>query len=192
LDLNRTKLLDALRKADANAASAPEQRELGTSYTLVGEALVAISNSKDAMYYYRKAFEIRDRLAKENPKLELYQHDLALSLNNLGIAAFRVGNFKDARDFFQKALPIYAQLVTEAPQEPAKHRDFCVAQYNIGSANEKLLDYTEAINWYEKAIKSAAKCDKPETIASLLNDIKKSLANCKAKQAKPADKKDSR
>ena len=191
LESSRRNLLDAERDADGEPGSTVKQQQLATQNILVGDALVATGQGKDAMYYLQKGFAIRERLAKESPKANPLQTDLGIAYHKLGMGAISINKPKDALDHFQKGLQIYERVLAATPNDPQAQRNALLGQFNIGHANELLSQFTEAIAWYEKALTAADKVAKPEIVVNDLADIKKQIEACKTKMtAKPKEKTD--
>ena len=63
---------------------------------------------------YKRALEIRERLAKENP--ETYDPDVAMTLNNLAVLYSDQNDFTVAMDAYKRALEIREQLAKGNPQ----------------------------------------------------------------------------
>ena len=63
---------------------------------------------------YKQALEIRQRLAKDNPKA--YEPDVAQTLNNLAILYSRTQRFPESEDMYKQALEIYQRLANDNPK----------------------------------------------------------------------------
>ena len=63
---------------------------------------------------YKQALEIRQRLAKDNPKA--YEPDVAGTLNNLALLYSDTQRFTEAEDMYKQALEIYQRLAKDNPK----------------------------------------------------------------------------
>ena len=83
-------------------------------YNLLGLICNDMSSMKDsAEHYLKKAIEIREELAKENP--DRFNAGLAMSYNNAGLFYDDQGNAEKAEYYYKKAIEIMEELAKENP-----------------------------------------------------------------------------
>jgi non-specific serine/threonine protein kinase/serine/threonine-protein kinase len=121
----------ALQFYDSLAAEEREdialQRELAEAYDRVGNVLgrpysANLGDTTAALASYRKALEIRSRLAAEHPHERQSQLDLWTSYNNVGGLMRETGDTRGALDLHESARRVIDALLTTAPDDEALWR----------------------------------------------------------------------
>jgi tetratricopeptide (TPR) repeat protein len=72
---------------------------------------------QEAVDSYRKALDIRERLAASDPTDAQAQRDLSVSYNKLGDVSLQTGAVQDAVDSYRKALDIRERLAASDPTD---------------------------------------------------------------------------
>lgn len=119
-----------------------------TLSNLMGLDYSAQNDFTAAENQYRKALEIRRKLAQMNP--DDYLPDLALICNNLAILLGSTNAFKDAEKLYREALKIYRNLSEEDPDAylpvlATNCNNLAVLYCNTGSFKEAEELYREAL-----------------------------------------------
>ena len=144
-----------------------------TLSNLMGLDYSAQNDFTAAENQYRKALEIRRKLAQMNP--DDYLPDLALICNNLAILLGSTNAFKDAEKLYREALKIYRNLSEEDPDAylpvlATNCNNLAVLYCNTGS-------FKEAEELYREALKSRRELteENPDTylpdLAGSCNDL---------------------
>ena len=113
--------------------------KIAVCYNHIGIVYQEENNFKQALRYYRKAFEIRE---------EHFQNDqisLGISCNNIGGAYYHLNCFQDAFSFYERALKIYQNAL------PPHHPKIASVFNNIAGIYEQRDNLEEALAYYEQA-----------------------------------------
>ena len=126
-----------------------------TLSNLMGLDYSAQNDFTAAENQYRKALEIRRKLAQMNP--DDYLPDLALICNNLAILLGSTNAFKDAEKLYREALKIYRNLSEEDPDAylpvlATNCNNLAVLYCNTGSFKEAEELYREALKIYRDLV----------------------------------------
>ena len=106
------KKLEALVAEDAEDA---EDEKLAEIYHLIGTISSDLASKKDETEEcYKKAIEIREKLAMSNP--ERFNPDLATSYNNAGVFYNKQGASEKAEEYYKKAIEIREKLAISNPE----------------------------------------------------------------------------
>ena len=98
---------------------------------------------------YRKALEIRRKLAQMNP--DDYLPDLAIGCNNLAYLLSDTGSFKEAEELYQEALKIYRDLSEKNPN--AYLPDLATSCNNLADLLQDTGSFREAEELHREALK---------------------------------------
>ena len=103
---------------------------------------------KDAETYYKKAMEICQRLAKDNPKA--YEPDVAHTLNNLAVLYSDTQRLSEAEEMYKQALVIRQRLANDNPKAYEPY----VAQTlnNLANLYKNTQRLSEAEDMYKQAL----------------------------------------
>ena len=98
---------------------------------------------------YKAAIQIRERLAKENPKV--YESDLARSYSNLANLYSDTQRLKESEEMYKAAIQIYERL---AKENPKVYQGFLVFNYYcFGTLMKENNKQDDAIRAFEHSIK---------------------------------------
>ena len=98
---------------------------------------------------YRKALEIRRKLAQMNP--DDYLPDLAIGCNNLATLLYNTGSFKEAEELSRETLKIYRDLVEKNPD--AYLPDLATSCNNLATLLYNTDSFREAEELHREALK---------------------------------------
>lgn len=126
-----------------------EESEFAALYNLLGIICGNLTLHKEQEQYFKKAIEIREKLAEKNP--ERYNADLAMSYNNVGAFYDNLGNFKLAEYFFKRAIVIREHLALDNPKR--YNMDLAESYDNFGIFYSYQCELIKAENFILKAIK---------------------------------------
>jgi hypothetical protein len=107
------------------------QRDLSISFERLGDLEGAEGNAAAARDFYRRALQLRQRLAELLPSDVQAQRDLSISFNKLGDLERAEGNAAAARDFYRRDLEIAERLAELLPTIVEAQRDLVVSQYKL-------------------------------------------------------------
>ena len=96
---------------------------------------------------YKAAIEIRERLAKENPKA--YEPDLADSYNNLANLYYENQRFEESVKMCKAAIEICERMVKENPK--AYEPDLARSYNNLALLYKKIQRFDESEKMYKAA-----------------------------------------
>jgi len=173
-------VLDSYKKVLPFIKNSP--LEMATYYTLLGAYYQEVEKNEDALYYYRKSLEIREKELGEK------HSDTAETYNSLGSIYEALKDFNQALLFYKKALAInlveldkndifiaisynnIASIYVELEEYNKAKKyllktleikntilkkndiDFAVTYTNLGFIEEKLKNYKIASEYYDKAL----------------------------------------
>ncbi len=98
---------------------------------------------------FKRALEIRDRLASNNP--QTYEPDVAQTLNNLGNLYSNKNDYSKAKATYKRALKIRERLAVNNPQVYEPY--VALTLNNLGNLYGQKNDYTAAEAAYKRALK---------------------------------------
>jgi len=106
------------------------------------------NNYPSAESAYKRALEIYERLAANNP--QTYEPDVATTLNNLAILYYDKNNYPSAESAYKRALEIYERLAANNPQtyEP----DVATTLNNLGFLYKAWLEATADKSYRKKGL----------------------------------------
>jgi tetratricopeptide (TPR) repeat protein len=117
-----------------------EESEKIPIYNQLGWAKDVQGEYKEAIAFFEKAFEIREKILAPN------HLDFASSNNNIGNVYCDMGEYLKGLSYLEKALKI-RQLSL-----PTNHLDLAVSYNNIGNVHHSMGEYSKALSSYEKAL----------------------------------------
>ncbi len=107
-----------------------------------------INDYQNAELYYKRAFEIFDRLAVENPAA--YKSELAMTCNNLGLFYKNINDYQNAELYYKQALEIRERLASE---NPAAYEPKLAGIYNnLGGFYDNINDHQNAELYFKRAL----------------------------------------
>jgi non-specific serine/threonine protein kinase/serine/threonine-protein kinase len=113
----------AITLDEASLAASPkaprQRRDLSTSNTQLGFALVRIGDVPGALTVYRRALELREGLMREDAKDAQAPKDVAIALYYIGVAENGLGRRAEAIAAFQRALALAATRGSDREDLPA-------------------------------------------------------------------------
>lgn len=118
--------LDSLAQEAHDDASL--QRDLGLSYSKIGDTLAAIGDTAGALEQYHKGLVIREGLAPAESTHAQVQRDVAVSYSKTGIIFEAMGDSAGALKYYYSALPIFEALATGDPTNAQARQDLAQLQ----------------------------------------------------------------
>ena len=103
---------------------------------------------KESEDMHKAAIEIRERLAKENPKA--YEPYLAGSYNNLAFLYYKIHRFDESEKMFKAAIEIRERLAKENPK--AYEPDLALVYNNLALLYNEIQRFDESEKMYKAAI----------------------------------------
>jgi tetratricopeptide (TPR) repeat protein len=135
--------------ADANPADTQFQSDLADSHNCIGVVLTRMGKLEEALEPYRKALDIREKLADANPATQ-FQSDLAESYTNIGDVLGRMGKWKEALAPLRTASAIYQKLADANPAVTASQRLLGASHMGIGNVLLETGKLEEALASFRK------------------------------------------
>ncbi len=126
-----------LARADQEAlAAAPEasndaRRDLAATITWIGALLGGMGQESQEEAEFRRALDIYQKLADDNPAVTKFRSDLAFSHNNLGLVLMD-GRPSAAAAEFRKGLALYQKLADDNPAVIAFRSDLAYSHNHLG------------------------------------------------------------
>lgn len=134
------------------AVSAPHdtdaQRDLSVSHNKMGDVLLKLGNTTEALKHYRSSISIRQILADRNPNDIETLRDLSVSHNRMGDILACHGDSTKAMEHYRADIGITQTLVKLDPNSTQAQRDLSISHNRIGDILENLGDTTEALEHY--------------------------------------------
>jgi serine/threonine protein kinase/tetratricopeptide (TPR) repeat protein len=148
------------------------QRDLAAAYEKVGRVQgnsynANLGDTKGALASYRKSLEIRERVARDNPKSLDLQDELASGYHGVADIYSGIGELQQAADAYQRAIMIRRRL-REARPADVNNRVQLAELYNflgdaqgmegyanLGNVKGALANYRNSVNLREELLKSA-------------------------------------
>ncbi|CAF0794620.1 unnamed protein product [Adineta steineri] len=130
-------------------------------YNQLGRVHQTQSNYENAIWYYEKALEIRQKTLPSNDPF------LATSYNNIGLVYCDIGEYSKALSYYEKALEIRQKTL------PSNHLDLAQSYNSIGTVYVNIAEYPKVLFFYEKAleIQQQALPSNHPNLATLYNNI---------------------
>ena len=145
---NRT--TDTSAKGKRNAAEA--QRDLSISYNKLGNVYLKSGQVTEALEYYQKCLEIRQRLVAADATDAQAQRDLSVSFEKLGDVHLKTGQVEQALTYYRKCLEIGQQLAAAAPRDVQAQRDLSVSYEKLGDVGRQTGELTAALEHYQQSL----------------------------------------
>lgn len=147
--------LDSLAQKSSGDPSL--QRELATAYQRVadiqGNQYSAHSgDTTGALANYRKALEIREKLAAARPADHPARRELAESCDKIGDISELMGDLSGALDFYRRSLAIRSSLSEEDPMNAQLRHDLASSYDSIGDTLAKTGDAQGALDNVRKGL----------------------------------------
>ena len=117
------------------------ERTKAVYYNQLGWAKKDQGEYKEAVKYYEKSIEIKERtLSKNHPDLATYYNNIALVYNNMG-------EYSKALEYYEKDIEITKIAL------PKNHPDLATSYNNIALVYKNMSEYSKALEYYEKSHK---------------------------------------
>lgn len=128
-------------------------------------------DDENALNYYFKAQEIRNKLSKEHPYLTKYKNDLADTYNNIGIVYKHKGEYEKALEYYLKVLAIYEEINKSNTGDFSSKTGLGAAYNNLGLVYTTIGNYSEALQYHLKSLKIKEDIGDKSGIAYSYNNI---------------------
>src|SRR5262249_60943853 len=109
-------------------------------------------NRPDAEAAFRRALELREKVAAEFPAIPEYRIDLAGSYVNFGRLIRDDGRTLDSLDWFAKAIPLLAGILEQDSRVSAARSFLRNAYASRAESLDRLNRYGEAVAAWERGI----------------------------------------
>jgi tetratricopeptide (TPR) repeat protein len=131
----------------SSAPTPQTARELGVSWSRLGEVYQAQNDLPQALQCFQRTLELMEALhtAAPTPQTQL---DLAIACNRLGVLYFNQNQFSQALPYFERDLQLSEQLLAAA-DIPKLRQSVEIARQCIANTQEKLLP-SKPMNIWEK------------------------------------------
>ena len=107
---------------------------------------------EEALAHYRKAIEVREKQARDNPTIGTYWNDTASFYVDVGLVQRKMGRLAEADGSFRKAIEIREKLVRDHP-EVGNYQDGLGWSYaDLAYAQREAGHTAEATAWHHKAL----------------------------------------
>ncbi|MBC7820525.1 MAG: serine/threonine protein kinase, partial [Planctomycetaceae bacterium] len=144
LQLGNTGSTDSPHVSNGEAESgSPRPSTLGRGIGSEGQSAVLTAER-----LYRRAYEIAQQLAADNPNDLEAQRDLSLSFKNLGDVFLKLGRADDALTQFQDGLKISRVLAEADPNDTQKQRGLAVSFERLGQVSLSLGKTDDALKYF--------------------------------------------
>ncbi len=117
-----------------------DESEKGEIYHQLGWIKMDRGRHREALSYYEKALEIRQRTLHSNHPL------LANCYNNIGTVYANMSEYPKALSSYEKALEIYQKT------HPENHSNVAGSYNNIASVYDMMGEYSKALSYYERVL----------------------------------------
>lgn len=102
------------------------------SYEKMGGVLLGLGHGEQARSDHERAYQIVERLIRQEPERADYLRDLSMSCNKLGDLMRGLKQGEQARLYFQKSLDIRERLARQEPDRADYLRDLSVSCERMG------------------------------------------------------------
>ena len=113
----------AIALDEASLAASPQaprqRRDLSTSNTQLGFALLRLGDAQGALAAYRRALELREGLMRDDANNVQAPKDVATALYYIGVAENGIGRRAEAIAAFERAMPLAAVRLSSTDDLPA-------------------------------------------------------------------------
>jgi tetratricopeptide (TPR) repeat protein len=139
-------------RAERSPADYDPQRDVSVASSKLGDVYRALGQGEEALRFYQKALELRERLYRAEPQRADFARDLSVSYDKLGDVYRAVGQGEEALRFYQQALEIAERLYRAEPQRADFARDLSVSYNKLGDVYGALGQGEEALRFYQQAL----------------------------------------
>jgi len=139
-------------QADNETTPQALSRLAGADFALASLA-VEIGDREDARLSLERSIKIRERLARENPKVAGFQRDLANSHFEMGLVLRATGRTNQALESHGKALDIRERLTRENPRVIEFQSDLAHSHHGIGDLKRETGHLDQAVQSHGEALK---------------------------------------
>ncbi len=154
-----------------------------------------LGNTRAALEAYRKSLEIRETLAKADPKNTLAQRDLGTIHENLGNVQVRLGDPRAALEAYCKRLAIAKGLAKADPGNVKTQRELSASHNKVGYEQWRQGNTSAALESYRNSVKVAEALLKvhpgnapaQHELAISYNNLAWSLATCPEQDLRDAN-----
>lgn len=120
------------------------QRDVTVAHERMGDVLLRLGNTEEALQEQQKALELRETMIEEQPDDEEVQRDLSVSHERLGIIHQEMKRNDLARGEYQESLRISKQLARARPKDPRARHDLAIAHDRLGRFHLQQQELAEA------------------------------------------------
>ena len=150
--------LEYLNDLSKESSSDPTlRRDLAAAYQKVGDvqgsrSAANLGDTPGAMKSYRKALELREALAAQDPGNVEVQGELAVTLDSVGDMLSQTGDKAGANDAYGRALKIREALVASDPKSVSARRSLGASYHRLASFLADRQEYREALPFWRKEV----------------------------------------
>jgi tetratricopeptide (TPR) repeat protein len=126
--------------------------DLALAYDRVGAITSEIGSKEQSQDAYRRAVEIYQKLARDNPHVNQYQDGLATTHNHLGRMECASGSWADAERSYRSAIEIREQLDHDNPTASEFRASLGTAYHDLGLLQGATRRQADAEGSYQRAI----------------------------------------
>jgi serine/threonine protein kinase/tetratricopeptide (TPR) repeat protein len=150
--------LEYLNDLSKESSSDPTlRRDLAAAYQKVGDvqgnrSAANLGDTPGAIKSYRKALELREALAAQEPGNAEVQGELGVTLDSIGDILSQTGDKAGALDAYRRALKIREALVASDPKGVAARRSLATSYHHMAGFLADGREYREALAVWRKEI----------------------------------------
>lgn len=163
--------------ATAGLHSSEARRDLAANYDRLGDTLLTMGNSAEALLNYRQAFTLREALHNEAAEPES-RRLVATSYQRIAQALALTGKLAEAKESQRQALRLFETLAAERPQDAVVQRDLFITFIKEGDLLAAGGDAEAALRRYRQAL----------PIAMVVADMAENKSSAKREVANAHDK----
>ena len=150
--------LEYLNDLSKESSSDPTlRRDLAAAYQKVGDvqgksSAANLGDTPGALKSYRRALELREALAAQEPGNAEVQGELAVTLDSVGDVLSQMGDKAGATDASNRALKIREALVASDPKSAAARSSLGASYHRMASLLADRQEYREALPLWRKEV----------------------------------------
>src|SRR5204863_32280 len=119
-------------------------------YNNLGDVTLQLGKAVEALAFFRKGLEVRQKLASADPRSAEAQRDLSVSYQRLGDVARSLGKVDEALGYYKQGVQIRQKLATDDPKNSQAQLDLFITHWALGRAEIARHDYASAANWFAR------------------------------------------
>jgi tetratricopeptide (TPR) repeat protein len=128
------------------------RRDLAMGHHNLGSLLQELGQRPAAEQSYRRALDLRQKLATGFPAVPAYRRELATSHHHLGNLLVELGQQPAAEQAYRRALELLEKLAADFPAVPDYRRELAGSSVSIGNLLRDQGQAQASLPWYAKAI----------------------------------------